>query len=109
MGSRADVRFGRAECISVSGLHPSLFALRSEIAARVALMNVHILVTGGTFDKEYDELTGRLFFRESHLGEMLRLGRCRLDVRVRTLMMIDSLEMDEEDRQVPGDRMWPQP
>ena len=31
-----------------------------------------ILVTGGTFDKEYDELTGRLFFRDTHVAEMLR-------------------------------------
>ncbi|HAH07414.1 MAG TPA: asparaginase [Elusimicrobia bacterium] len=61
-------------------------------------MRIEILVTGGTFDKEYDELTGRLFFRESHLGEMLRLGRCRLDVRVRTLMMIDSLLMKPSHR-----------
>ena len=26
-------------------------------------MRIRILVTGGTFDKEYDELTGRLFFK----------------------------------------------
>lgn len=61
-------------------------------------MRIEVLVTGGTFDKEYDELTGRLFFRESHLGEMLRLGRCRLDVKVRTLMMIDSLFMKPSHR-----------
>ena len=45
-------------------------------------MKIRILVTGGTFDKEYDELTGRLFFRDTHLPEMLRLGRCRLDVAI---------------------------
>ena len=44
--------------------------------------SVAILITGGTFDKEYDELTGRLFFRDTHVEEMLRLGRSRLDVRV---------------------------
>ncbi|MEO7274055.1 MAG: asparaginase domain-containing protein [Vicinamibacterales bacterium] len=53
-----------------------------------------ILVTGGTFDKEYDELTGRLFFRDTHVGEMLRLGRSRLDIAVETVMMIDSLDLD---------------
>ena len=57
-----------------------------------------ILVTGGTFDKQYDELTGRLFFRDTHVAEMLRLGRSRLDLAIETVMMIDSLEMDDEAR-----------
>jgi L-asparaginase len=57
-----------------------------------------ILVTGGTFDKEYDELAGRLFFRDTHVGEMLRLGRSRLDISVETVMMIDSLDMDDAGR-----------
>jgi L-asparaginase len=59
---------------------------------------IRILVTGGTFDKEYDELTGRLFFQETHLPEMLRRGRCRLDVQIETVMMIDSLDMDQGGR-----------
>lgn len=63
-------------------------------------MRIRILVTGGTFDKEYDELNGRLFFKDSHLPEMLRLARCRLDVSVRTLMMIDSLDMTDADRRL---------
>lgn len=66
-------------------------------------MAIRILITGGTFDKEYNELTGELFFKDTHLQEMLRLGRCRVDVDVRTLMMIDSLEMTREDRQVIAD------
>jgi len=61
---------------------------------------IRVIVTGGTFDKEYDELSGRLFFRDTHLPEMLRRGRCRLDVAVEALMMIDSLEMTDADRQV---------
>lgn len=60
---------------------------------------LRILVTGGTFDKDYHELEGRLFFRESHVAEMLRLGRCRIPIQVDTLMLIDSLEMTEHDRQ----------
>jgi L-asparaginase len=63
-------------------------------------MSIRIFVTGGTFDKEYDELRGTLYFEETHVPEMLRLGRCRVDVSVRTLMMIDSLEMTEEDRAI---------
>src|SRR5205814_9624896 len=55
-------------------------------------------VTAGTYDKEYNELAGTLFFKDAHLPEMLRLGRSRLAVTVRTLMMIDSLEMTDADR-----------
>src|SRR6185295_11851902 len=61
-------------------------------------MRIRILVTGGTFDKEYDELTGKLFFKKTHVKEMLERGRCRLDVSVSTLMMIDSLDMTDADR-----------
>lgn len=65
-------------------------------------MNQHIriLVTGGTFDKEYNEIEGKLDFEETHVPEMLKLGRCNLDVEVRTLMMIDSLEMTNADREI---------
>jgi L-asparaginase len=61
---------------------------------------IRIFVTGGTFDKDYDERDGSLYFKDTHLREMLELGRCRLQVEVRTLMMVDSLQMDDEDRQV---------
>ena len=66
-------------------------------------MSVRIFVTGGTFDKEYDELTGRLFFNKSHLREMLELGRSKIDLNISTLMMKDSLEMDETDRSLIAD------
>jgi L-asparaginase len=61
-------------------------------------MTIRILVTGGTFDKEYDERTGQLFFKDTHVAEMLRLGRCRVEVTIRTVMLMDSLEMTEADR-----------
>ena len=51
-------------------------------------MPIRVLVTGGTFDKNYDELTGRLFFRETHVPEMLRLGRARVDLVVETVTMM---------------------
>jgi L-asparaginase len=63
-------------------------------------MAIRVFITGGTFDKEYDELNGRLFFKDTHINEMLRLGRCRVEVSVRTLMMVDSLEMTDADRQL---------
>lgn len=63
-------------------------------------MAIKILVTGGTFDKEYDEINGRLYFKDTHLPELLKLGKCNLDIRVRTVMMIDSLEITEADREL---------
>src|SRR5438105_1998588 len=63
-------------------------------------MPIRILVTGGTFDKEYDELTGSLYFEDTHVTEMLERGRCRLEVSVRTVMMVDSLEMTDADREL---------
>jgi L-asparaginase len=63
-------------------------------------MSVRIFVTGGTFDKEYNELNGQLYFKDSHLPEMLKLGRCLVPVDLRTLMMIDSLEMTDMDREL---------
>ncbi|HLK63939.1 MAG TPA: asparaginase domain-containing protein [Bryobacteraceae bacterium] len=65
---------------------------------------IQIFVTGGTFDKEYNELTGELFFQRTHIGDMLRLGRCHLDVQIDSLMMIDSLQMTDSDRQLILDR-----
>ncbi len=63
-------------------------------------MTIRIFVTGGTFDKEYDEIRGRLYFKDTHLPEMLRMGRCRVEVEIRTLMMVDSLDMTDEDRKL---------
>jgi len=62
------------------------------------VMRIKILVTGGTFDKEYNELKGELFFKDTHLPEMLGLGRCKLRVDISTLMMVDSLCMTDADR-----------
>ena len=59
-----------------------------------------ILVTGGTFDKEYNEITGKLYFNESHIKEMLDLGRCRIKVIIKNLMLKDSLDMELDDRKL---------
>lgn len=61
-------------------------------------MAIRLFVTGGTFDKEYDEIEGRLYFTGTRLPEMLELGRCRLEVEIETLMLVDSLDMTDEDR-----------
>ncbi|HEX5106788.1 MAG TPA: asparaginase domain-containing protein [Vicinamibacterales bacterium] len=61
---------------------------------------IRIFVTGGTFDKTYDEIRGRLSFADTHLPEMLQLGRSRVAVSIRTLMMVDSLDMTDADREV---------
>jgi len=60
-------------------------------------MTIKILITGGTCDKEYNLLTGELFFNSTHIPEMLKLGRARLDIEIETVMMVDSLNMTEPD------------
>ena len=61
-------------------------------------MSIQIFITGGTFDKEYNEITGKLYFKDTHLKEMLSMGRSQLNVQITTLMMIDSLDMTNDDR-----------
>lgn len=61
---------------------------------------IRVFATGGTFDKEYDYIKGDLFFRETQLPQMFELGRCTLSIHLRTLMMIDSMDMTEEDREI---------
>jgi L-asparaginase len=65
---------------------------------------IRILVTGGTFDKEYDEISGTLFFKDTHLPEMLRLGRCRVPFTIETVLLVDSLNMKDEDRRQLAER-----
>ena len=61
---------------------------------------IKIFVTGGTFDKDYDEKNGKLFFKETHMSEILTLGRSEVEVDIETLMMIDSLDMTDKDREI---------
>jgi len=68
-------------------------------------MAVRVFVTGGTFDKEYDEIHGRLFFRDTNLPDMLEMGRCRVELEIETLMLIDSLEMTDELRDAIATRV----
>jgi L-asparaginase len=61
-------------------------------------MTIRIFITGGTFDKEYNELNGQLYFKDTHMSELLEKGRSKVPVEIRTLMMVDSLEMTDGDR-----------
>ena len=61
---------------------------------------IQVFVTGGTFDKEYNELNGQLYFKDTHLQELLNMGRNLVPVEIRTLMMVDSLEMTDQDREL---------
>ncbi|MEL7123352.1 MAG: asparaginase domain-containing protein [Bacteroidota bacterium] len=61
---------------------------------------IQIFVTGGTFDKDYNYITGNLFFKDTHLKKMLETGRCTLEVDVKTLMMLDSMDMTDTDRDI---------
>lgn len=60
---------------------------------------IQIFITGGTFDKEYDAINGKLYFKNTHLKEILVHGRARLPINIDTLMMVDSLEMSDTQRQ----------
>ena len=61
---------------------------------------IKIFVTGGTFDKDYDEKNGKLYFKDTHMSEILNLGRSKVEVKIETLMMIDSLDMKDTDRRL---------
>jgi L-asparaginase len=61
-------------------------------------MRLALFITGGTFDKEYNELNGELFFKKTHINEMLSMGRSLVPARIKTLMMKDSLVMTDDDR-----------
>ena len=61
---------------------------------------IQIFITGGTFDKEYNYINGALYFKDTNLPAMLNRGRCTLDLDFKTLMMLDSLEMTQEDREI---------
>ncbi len=61
---------------------------------------IQIFATGGTFDKEYDEINGKLYFKDTHLEEILKLGRCTLPIALNSLMMIDSLDMGNHEREI---------
>ena len=61
---------------------------------------IKIFATGGTFDKDYDEKNGRLYFKKTHMNEILALGRSKVEVEIETLMMLDSLDMKENDREL---------
>lgn len=69
-------------------------------ALKHSKMAIRIFITGGTFDKEYNEITGQLFFKDTHMQELLEKGRNKVPVEIRTLMMIDSMEMSDEDREL---------
>jgi L-asparaginase len=64
------------------------------------MAQIQVYVTGGTFDKEYNLITGQLYFKDTHLDDMFERGRCTLDIDIKTLMMVDSLEMTDADREI---------
>jgi L-asparaginase len=61
-------------------------------------LSIRLIVTGGTFDKHYDELNGQLTFRDTHLPEIMRAARCTVPIEVEISQLVDSLDMGPEDR-----------
>ncbi|MEH6449491.1 MAG: asparaginase domain-containing protein [Oleispira sp.] len=59
-----------------------------------------ILITGGTLDKQYNPLNGELIFNQSSLADMLAQSRSTVETELEILMLKDSLEMKDDDRQV---------
>jgi L-asparaginase len=70
---------------------------------------IRILITGGTFDKEYNEITGNLYFKDTHVHEILALGRSQVPVAIRTLMLVDSLDLTDSDREIILDQCLKSP
>ncbi len=64
------------------------------------MTSIKLFVTGGTFDKEYNELEGSLFFKDTKIREMLQLGKSKIKIDIQTLMMIDSLDMKDNHREI---------
>lgn len=62
-------------------------------------MPIKILLTGGTIDKHYSVNDGELIFENSHLPEMLVRANCTCDVVVDQLMLKDSLDIEEDERE----------
>ena len=62
------------------------------------LKYIKIFATGGTFDKKFNEISGELYFKETNLFKLLELGRSQMNVKIETLMMIDSLKMTDTER-----------
>ena len=61
-------------------------------------MSIRIIITGGTFDKHYDEIRGSLTFKDSHLPEILKFVRCTVPIEVELNQLIDSLDMHTANR-----------
>jgi len=63
-------------------------------------MKIQIFATGGTFDKEYNDITEDLYFKDTHLSEIMKLARCKKNFNVKKLMMIDSWDMKKNHREI---------
>ena len=57
-----------------------------------------IIVTGGTFDKQYDAIKGELTFKDTHLPAILQQARVTIPVAIEINQLIDSLHMHDEHR-----------
>ncbi len=62
-------------------------------------MTIRIIITGGTFDKHYDEIRGNLTFKDTHLPQILKIARCTVPIEVELNQLIDSLDMHNANRQ----------
>lgn len=62
-------------------------------------MTLRIIITGGTFDKRYDAIRGQLTFEDTHLPDIIKQVRSSLPIELELNQLVDSLDMQDENRQ----------
>jgi len=63
-------------------------------------MKIRLLITGGTIDKVYNQSNGELEFDQTHFPEILSRARVEVDLLIEELILIDSLDMVDADREL---------
>ena len=63
-------------------------------------MKVRLLITGGTIDKVYNQSNGELEFDKTHFPEMVKRSRVEVDLTLEEIMLLDSLDMVDKERDI---------
>jgi L-asparaginase len=60
---------------------------------------VTVIITGGTIDAQYNFLRSKVDYGDTHVDKMLMQGRARVNVHLAPLMLVNSNEISDEQRQ----------
>ena len=63
-------------------------------------MKIRLFITGGTIDKVYNQSNGELEFDQTHFPEILSRARVEVDLLIEEILLIDSLDMVDTDREL---------